>query len=177
MKPDQLRELDLSNCKLRDFEDTFDQYKMPNLRELNLNNNMMLTLKAIGHMPALRILRLRNNRLETLFVKPTSEEKTARRGLFGVLGLEFLDVQSNNLQYLYGLQTQVLKDLKILLCSDNSLAKIEHLEKLKSLREFDISKNKIRALEPRLFYMPTQLSRLRLDDNPIKQLTHIETLD
>lgn len=92
LKPDQIRELDLSNCKLKDFEDTFDQYKMPNLRELNLNNNMMITLKAIGYMPALKILRMRNNRLETLFVKPASEEKSAKRGLFAVSGLEFLDV-------------------------------------------------------------------------------------
>lgn len=70
-----------------------------------------------------------------------------------------------------------MKDLKILLCSENSIAKIEYLDKLRNLREFDISKNKIRALEPKLFYSPTQLTRLRLDDNPLKQLTHIETLE
>ena len=34
-----IRDLDLSNCKLRDFEDMFDQSSCPNLRELNLSHN------------------------------------------------------------------------------------------------------------------------------------------
>lgn len=42
-----------------------------------------------------------------------------------------------------------------MLCGENSIAKIEHLDKLRSLREFDISKNKVRTLEPRLFYAPS----------------------
>jgi Leucine-rich repeat (LRR) protein len=91
-----VRDLDLSNCKLRDFEDMFDHHKLPNIRELNLNGNMMASLKAIGHLPTLRVLRLRNNRIETLFCKPPhSEEKNFKRGLFGLQSLEFLDVSSN----------------------------------------------------------------------------------
>ena len=37
-----------------------------------------------------------------------------------------------------------MRELKVLLCGDNSIAKIEHLEKLKNLRELDLQKNKIR---------------------------------
>jgi len=40
-KLSDVRDLDLSNCKLRDFEDMFDNVKLPNIRELNLNGNMM----------------------------------------------------------------------------------------------------------------------------------------
>lgn len=80
-----VRDLDLSNCKLRDFEDMFDNQKLPNIRELNLSGNMMASLKAIGFLPTLKVLRIKNNRIETLFCKPPpSEEKTFKRGLFGV---------------------------------------------------------------------------------------------
>ena len=41
-----IRELDLSNCKLRDFEDMFDESRFPNLRELNLSFNFMFTLRG-----------------------------------------------------------------------------------------------------------------------------------
>ena len=34
-----IKELDLSSCKLRDFEDMFDQSQCPSLRELNLSHN------------------------------------------------------------------------------------------------------------------------------------------
>lgn len=66
----ELRDLDLSNCKLKDFEDMFDSQKLTNLRELNLNGNMMSSLKAVGYLPTLKILRLRGNRIETLYCKP-----------------------------------------------------------------------------------------------------------
>lgn len=140
-----VRDLDLSNCKLKDFDEMFSYSQSPNLRELNLNNNNMQSLKSIGYIPSLKILRLRGNRIDTLFVKPAqSEDKNSKRGLFGVLNLEFLDVSQNQLQYLYGLQTQPLKDLKVLLVGENNISKIEHLEKLRALRELDLSKNKIR---------------------------------
>lgn len=69
-KMNELRDLDLSNCKLKDFEDMFDNQKLTNIRELNLNGNMMSSLKAVGYLPTLKILRLRGNRIETLYCKP-----------------------------------------------------------------------------------------------------------
>ena len=66
----ELRDLDLSNCKLKDFEDMFDSQRLTNIRELNLNGNMMSSLKAVGYLPTLKILRLRGNRIETLYCKP-----------------------------------------------------------------------------------------------------------
>lgn len=55
-----------------------------------------------------------------------------------------LDVSYNNLHDLYGLQYSPLKDLKILNISNNDIVKVDFLEKLKSLRELDLSKNRIR---------------------------------
>lgn len=95
-KSTDVRDLDLFNCKLKDFEDTFDHSKLPAIRELNLNGNNMQSLKAIGYLPTLKILRLKGNKIDTLFVKPAGgDEKNFKRGLFGVLGVEFLDVSQN----------------------------------------------------------------------------------
>ena len=126
-----IRDLNLSSCKLRDFEDMFDQSQCPNLRELNLSNNQMSSLRGFGNLPMLKILKLRDNRLETLFVKIAPDERGNRRGLYGMPNLEFLDVSSNQLQYLYGLQYTPLKELKIFHASNNEIVKIEHLEKLR----------------------------------------------
>jgi hypothetical protein len=34
-----VKELDLSSCKLRDFDDMFDESIFPNLKELNISHN------------------------------------------------------------------------------------------------------------------------------------------
>jgi Leucine-rich repeat (LRR) protein len=87
-----IRELDLSQCKLKDFSNMFDNVKCPNVREINLNYNFMTSLKSFGFLPSLKILRLKSNRLETLFLKPGLDEKNFRKGLLGLPGLEMLDV-------------------------------------------------------------------------------------
>lgn len=69
-KPTDVRELDLSNCNLRDFEDMFNEKTFPNLRDLNLTGNLMITLKGFGYCPKLISLNVCNNRLETLHYKP-----------------------------------------------------------------------------------------------------------
>jgi len=141
-----------------------------------LSHNQFQSLKALGFLPHLKVLRLRDNKIETLFVKPAPEDKNFRRGLFGLPGLELLDVSQNALQYLYGLQYSPLKELKMLVASDNEIMKIEHLEKLKQLRELDLSKNRLKQIEPASFYDYHQIMCLRLDDNGLKSLAGIEHL-
>lgn len=77
-----IRELDLTSCKLRDFDEMFDSKRFPNLRELNLSHNYLATLRGFGHSPRLKILQVSANRLETLFINPT--EDGAPRGLLGL---------------------------------------------------------------------------------------------
>lgn len=40
-----------------------------------------------------------------------------------------------------------MKDLKILNASNNDIVKVDFLEKLKALRELDLSKNRIRQID------------------------------
>jgi Leucine-rich repeat (LRR) protein len=53
------------------------------------------------------------------------------RGLFGLHGLEVLDVSYNQLHDLYGLNLAEMKNLKILLASNNDITKVDFIEKLK----------------------------------------------
>ena len=92
-------------------------------------------------------------------------------------GLELLDVTQNQLQYLYGLQYSPLKELKMLFAANNEIVKIEHLEKLRQLRELDLSKNRIRQIDMNSFHHFHVIVCLRLDDNGLRSLANIEKLE
>lgn len=124
-----VKELDLTGCKLRDFDRMFDREFCPNLRELNLSHNFLATLRGFGYLPQLKILKMKQNRLESLFCK--LNEDGYPRGLFGLHGLEVLDVSYNSLHDLYGLHLAPMKELKILHASNNEITKADFLEKLK----------------------------------------------
>ena len=81
-KLSDIKELDLSSCRLRDFDNMFDESLYPNLRDLNLSHNSLVTLRGFGYLPKLRILKIKANRLETLFCKPNDEGYP--KGLFGL---------------------------------------------------------------------------------------------
>ncbi len=62
--------------------DMFDESLYPNLRDLNLSHNSLVTLRGFGYLPKLRILKIKANRLETLFCKPNDDGYP--KGLFGL---------------------------------------------------------------------------------------------
>jgi Leucine-rich repeat (LRR) protein len=77
-----IKELDLSSCRLRDFDNMFDESLYPNLRDLNLSHNTLVSLRGFGYLPKLRILKIKANRLDTLFCKPNDDGYP--KGLFGL---------------------------------------------------------------------------------------------
>ena len=91
-----MKELDISSWKLRDFDDMFDEGKFPNLRELNLSNNNLITLKGFGYLPKLKILTISANKLETLISSPSNDGYP--KGLLGLTGLEVLDISFNTVK-------------------------------------------------------------------------------
>lgn len=70
-----------------------------------------------------------------------------------------------------------MKDLKILHASNNEITKVDFLEKLKQLRELDLSKNRIRKIEPNSFHNGLIISCLKLEDNGLRSLENIERLE
>ena len=63
----QVKDLDLTGCKLRDFDKMFDREFFPHLRELNISHNFFASMRGFGFLPQLRILKIKQNRLESLF--------------------------------------------------------------------------------------------------------------
>lgn len=171
----ELRELDISSCKLRDFDDMFDDTKFPNLRELNLSHNSLVTLKGFGYLPKLKILTVSANKLETLITSPNDDGYP--KGLLGLTGLEVLDISYNNITDLYGLNFAPLKDLKILNASNNNITKLEYIDHLKDLREVDLSNNRIRQLDSSSFSTSQQIACLRMEENGLRTLNHLDKLE
>jgi Leucine-rich repeat (LRR) protein len=64
----EVKILDLSNAKLKDFDDIFTSKNFPKLRELNLSNNYFGSMRIFGSFPSLKILSLNRNRIETLLI-------------------------------------------------------------------------------------------------------------
>jgi Leucine-rich repeat (LRR) protein len=96
----KVSDLDLSNCKLRDFEDVFNHQHFPMLTELNLSQNMFTSTRMLGHLPHLKILILSQNKIDSLYYATDIQQK---KGLNGCQGLEILDLSQNTLKDLHGL--------------------------------------------------------------------------
>jgi Leucine-rich repeat (LRR) protein len=134
----------------------FDETKFPNLRELNLSDNNLVTLKGFGYLPKLKILTVSSNKLETLISSPNDDGYP--KGLLGLTGLEVLDISFNSITDLYGLNFAPLKELKILNASNNNIIKLEHIDHLLDLREIDLSNNRIRQFDASSFSNGQQIA-------------------
>jgi Leucine-rich repeat (LRR) protein len=64
---EEIMELELKECNLKDFEDMFTIKKFPKLAELDLTGNHFSSVKMIGNLPTLKILILQANKIETLY--------------------------------------------------------------------------------------------------------------
>jgi Leucine-rich repeat (LRR) protein len=62
-RAEDITELDLCNCRLKDFEEMFNHRTFPHLIELNLSGNEFTTVKMLGFLPGLKILILQSNKI------------------------------------------------------------------------------------------------------------------
>lgn len=165
----EIKILDLSNAKLRSFENMFNSDTFPALQELNLTGNYLSTLKSFGSMPRLLKLQLSRNRIDGFY-------SGEGRGLEGLSLLENLDLSFNSIQVMAGLGSISLPHLKILTLSHNQIVKIEGLENFSGLRELDLSSNSIKQIDYNSFSSPLSLRFLKLDDNRIRTLVNLSRL-
>ena len=70
---EEILELNLTSCKLTDFDDVFNILYFPKLIELNLTSNYFSSMRMIGNLPFLKILVLNSNKIETLYCDPNSK--------------------------------------------------------------------------------------------------------
>lgn len=168
----KLKELDLSNCKLRDFERVFEESMFPKLVTLNLQKNFLTTLKAFGYFPKLRNLNLSQNKITTLFTRPKKDGYPI--GLLGLQGLNEFNVSQNLLKDMQGLQYPLLKVLKTLNISFNEIKVIECLNNCTNLEVFLIQRNRIKQIYHETFEKTPELQLINISENNLKYLMGFE---
>ncbi|CAG9310144.1 unnamed protein product [Blepharisma stoltei] len=161
-----IRVLDLSSAKLKSFDNVFNQELFPNLVELNLTDNHLVSLRCFGFMPRLAKLQLCKNKIESLSCNDA-------KGISALPNLEALDLSYNSLESLYGLQFGKLSLLRVLVCSNNQIENIEYLENLINLRELDLAANNIKQIDFNSLANQPNLRFLRLDENRIRSLSNL----
>ncbi|XP_059834398.1 leucine-rich repeat and IQ domain-containing protein 1 isoform X4 [Hypanus sabinus] len=120
------------------------------------------SLSTLSQCPRLKSLILRNCQLETL------------EGVNDCKGLQYIDVQKNNIKNIHGLE---LEDLCVLLLSHNQITSLHGLEKCSSLRIFELSYNNITRIGG--LESLKKLQRLVVDHNQListKGLSETPTL-
>uniref|UniRef100_A0A158P7S7 Ig-like domain-containing protein n=1 Tax=Angiostrongylus cantonensis TaxID=6313 RepID=A0A158P7S7_ANGCA len=113
----------------------YDSLRMPHLRYIRLNDNNIQTLgmHAFRYIPQLQELDLSGNILERFM-------------------LEVLDLSSNNLTHLPGIELQSMEGLRTLLLSRNPIKSIgEDQAKLSSLQMLDLSSSEVHVVEAGAF--------------------------
>jgi Leucine-rich repeat (LRR) protein len=164
--------VELSNCKLKDFENIFNSNLYPMMKKLDLSRNFFTSMKIFGHLPNLIELYLNSNQFEKLFNK--KEKQMPQKGLLGISNIEILEMCDNNLSDMTGIQ--LLKNLKNLVLRENSLNKIDAIDGLVNLHFLDISFNKMRIVEKsNIGLMPT-IRTLICDNNYLKNINAFSKL-
>lgn len=103
---EHISELDLSSQKIRDFSNCLTGDHFPNLRVLNLDNNMVSDLSNMLGLTALAVLRLNHNRVEHLVAEKlrNASEALPPTGLMTLTALEVLQACVPSLDYVEMLQ-------------------------------------------------------------------------
>ena len=73
---EHIREINLSNCKLKDVE-ILGAIEFKNLREINLDGNNMTSFDSLAGLSSLSVLRLNHNRIEATFSSLVPKESRA----------------------------------------------------------------------------------------------------
>ena len=152
-----VRELDLSRSKIRAldalYSDGFD-----NLRELNLDGNLLTDVHSLPRLEALRSLNLNHNCIVS------SAPPESGSGLASLAQLEVLQLGFNQLTELASLRLSALPQLKVLHLQSNELTRLDGLGSLSQLRELVLDRNKIKILESSWLSGLTSLAELRVEE-------------
>ena len=145
---EHIRELDLSSCRIREIEHlSGDEFS--NLRELNLDNNMLTSIAGLHKLNKLTVLRLNHNRIRNLGtysgLSPTKTERlsntdktqtaTGGVGLSGLTSLEILQLGYNHVTDISTLNLHLLPEMKVLFLQGNDIVRVDGLSSCFKLRE------------------------------------------
>jgi Leucine-rich repeat (LRR) protein len=163
----QLRELDLSNMKIRDLADVLNGSVLCHLKVLNLDHNLLSDCAGLSSLVSLSVLRLNYNKID--FVPG----KCDCRGFETLVNLEVLQLSNNEITSIEKFRKLPLFLLKVLFLQDNSISKVEGIEHFTCLKELILDRNRIRALEVYSLTGLAGLCELRLEENGLRSLQHL----
>ncbi|OQR95919.1 hypothetical protein THRCLA_07461 [Thraustotheca clavata] len=165
----RIHEMELSSCRIREIGSLHGDVFV-NLKDLNLENNLISDISGIEKLPKLRVLNLSSNRIERLtFAGPYT-------GILACPKLENLQLANNQISDMIQLGLQHLQELKILNLEGNDITQIAGLTHAHELKELILSKNKIRQFEAATTNVLTSLIVLKIDDNSLRSLVYFYPL-
>ena len=179
---EHIRELDLSSCRIREIEHLSGE-EFSNLRELNLDNNMLTDVNGLHALWKLQILRMNHNRINSLSVPSPSlanagpEVSTpAQYGLGALTCLEVLQLGYNSITDCCNLNLHKLPGLKVLFLQGNDIARVDGLNECCELRELVLDKNRIKYVDTNAFLGLSNLRELRLEENGLRSLSNFRNI-
>ena len=180
---EHIRELDLSSCRIREIEHLSGE-EFSNLRELNLDNNMLTNIDGLHALWKLQILRMNHNRVRELGlaslgnVADHTPENTYNPyfGLEGLTNLEVLQLGYNHVTDIVSLNLHKCKNLKVLFLQGNDIARIDGLNESYELRELVLDKNRVKYVDTNAFLGLTNLRELRLEENGLRSLSNFRNV-
>jgi hypothetical protein len=143
------------------------------LRELNLDLNLISDGGSIPYLPALTVLRLNHNLVTTITPPPSNGP---RMGITALVALEVLQLGFNQIVDIASLSLHRLPNLKVLHLQGNEIARVDGLNDMYQLRELNLDRNKIRALDAQSLASLACLRELRLEENGLRTLDNLAGL-
>lgn len=158
-------DIDLSALNLLHLDHAVTRDRFQNINRINLENNRLTDVSALGSLPRLVKLELQNNRINSSF---------GRSGYFRKL--KFLDLSSNCISSLSVLSLGSCHELSSLFLCDNFLTRLDGISQLKSLSVLKVDKNRLNRVDSNTFDGCSTLRVLSLRRNAFRTLKHLAKL-
>ena len=170
LNSNDLIEINLSSLKLKDDIYLFSEKKYPKLKKLNLSKNNFTSFIIFGQLLELIELDLSYNYFSELFPKKNKFNK--EKNNFNIKNLLYLDMSGNQLIDLHGIQ--YFSKLKKINIKENSITKIDSLDKMNHLNYINISFNKLRNCDKTNIGVLPSLNIFLCDNNYLKYINCFE---
>jgi len=169
-----IRSVDLSGQSLKELGPFLNEDLFPSMRELILDGNPFNNFKSVGPLPKLLVLRLNNTKIDV--ERGLLNEAEGAVGIASLPQLQVLEICNSGVADLSHFTRLLLPNLKILHLAGNEIGKVEGLSRFEQLRELVLDRNKIKHFEEGCFAGLKTLRELRIEDNGIKSLSHLQPL-
>ena len=148
----------------------FSEKKYPKLKKINLSKNNFTSFIIFGIFPELTEINLSYNFFVELFPKKNKNNNENQN--FNIKNIIYLDMSGNQLANLNGIQ--YFSKLKKLIVKENSISKIDTLDKMNQLDYLDVSFNKIRSCDKANLGVLPSLKTFLCDNNYLKDINCFE---